>query len=215
MFHLASETQRNPGAQSQRLLLAILLTAAAISIGSCSFPFSKHIEPELKQQFDENTGANITSLAQPLVFFREHQWLSSNSRDYVYLGPIRVSRTGQHDYILWLGIWSTIDRLWLPYKSVQESFRTVYLVTDGEPMELEVKAWSGEELGMENTVYSTPVSSALNAFYAVSQDQIRKLAQAENIQIYLNEDAPSSYGYQLWKEGSHSIAMLTDSVPDE
>ncbi|HJP38892.1 MAG TPA: hypothetical protein QF499_07145 [Gammaproteobacteria bacterium] len=219
MLCLLSKTLCNSGVPTKKLLLRILLTTAAISIVSCSFPtsfsFPKHIEPALKQQFDENTETNITSLTQPLIFYREHQWLSSNSRDYVYLGPIRISRAGQHDYLLWLGIWSTIDRLWLPYESVRENFQTVYLVTDGEPMELEVKAWSGTELGIKNTVYSTPVKSALNAFYIVSQEQIRELANAENIFVYLSANAPSSYGYKLWKEGSQSFAEFADSEPDE
>ncbi len=155
------------------------------------------------------------SLQQPLVFYREKPWLAANTRDYVYLGPIEVSRTGQRSYLLWLGIWSTIDRFGLPSKSVQDDFQTVYLVADEEPMELGIKAWSGKELGMANAVYSTPVDSASNAFYAVTRDQIRKLAQAKSILIYSNADAPPGAEYMLRREKSQYVAEFANYLSGE
>ena len=179
------------------------LITAVFNVVACSV--THHDNPELHHYFDKRTGANITSLARPLVFYREKPWLASNVRDYVYLGPIEVSRTGRNNYLLWLGIWSTIDQFGQPSQSVRDTFRTIFIVADGEPMELGINAWSGKDLGMSHAIYSTPVESAADAFYAVTKDQIRKLAQAETILIYPNADTPRGSEYAPWQEYDQSM----------
>ncbi len=196
-----------------RSVLAVLVIAATLGLTACSV--FKRETSVLRQHFDENTGANITSLTQPLIFYSEKPWLAANARDYIYLGPIEVIRTGQRDYLLWLGIWSTIDRLGRPAESIFDNFQTVYLVTDGEPMALEITAWSGKELGMEDSVYSTPVDSAVNAFYAVSKDQVQRLAQADRVQIHLHTEASPGSGYLPGRRNSQSITEFANYLSDQ
>ena len=184
-----------------------------VSVIACSA--ARENQPVLRHQFDEDTGANITSLSQPLVFYRNKPWLASHARDYVYLGPIEVSRAGRRNYLLWFGIWSTIDELGRPSESVRDVFQTVFLVADDEPMELQVSAWSGQELGMANSVYATPIDGASNAFYAVTRDQLRRLAQANSIMIHPNTDDPPGTEYLLRKKRHPSIADFASYLPDE
>lgn len=206
MLHPLSLVPRSAGTLLNRLPMAIFLAVATLGIAACSL--FQPDEAALRQYFDERTGANITSLTQPLVFDREQPWLAAGARDYVYFGLIEVSRTGQRDYLLWLGIWSTIDRPGQTPGPVRDVFQTVYLVADGEPMELEITAWSGEDVGMADAAYSTPVDSAASAFYSVTKDQIRRLAQANSILIYTNADAPASTAYMLRQKKSQSIARF-------
>lgn len=193
-------------------LLTLLLIALAINTAACSV--FQRTESVLQQHFDEKTGANVTSVTQPMVFYRERPWLASNTRDYVYLGPIEVSRSGKRSYLLWLGIWSTIDRLGLPTEPVRDTFQTVYLVADGEPMEIAIETWSGRELGMANPVYSTPVESASNAYYDITKDQMRRLTRASNILLYTNADELSGTEYMLRKEKNPSIAQFASYLSD-
>ncbi len=196
-------------------MLSFTLILIAVSGGITACSSLEKSEPVLRHDFDRKTGANVTSLSRPLVFYREKPWLAANARDYIYLGPIEVSQTGQRRYLLWLGIWSTIDQLGRPSRKVQDTFKTVYLVTDGEPMKLEISAWSGAELGMHNIVYSTPVSSADNAFYRVTKDQIRKIALAETIIILPGANTPSSAGYLPWREEKQPIAEFMSYLSGE
>lgn len=215
MLHSASEAPRNTGALANRLLSTLFLIVAATGIVSCSISVFQRNKSVLQQHFDENTGTNISSLTQPLVFFRERPRLAANARDYVYLGPIKTSRSGEYSYLLWLGIWSTVDHLGRPSETVRDIFETVHIVTDGEPMELGIRAWSGKELGMENAVYSTPVDTAVDAFYVVTRDQIERLAHANSIQIYLHPDASRGTDYRLWHGTLLNIAEFTNSLSDQ
>ena len=202
-----------------RLRLVLIMAAAYMSITACSMsmpmpmpmPMFQKEKSVLHQYFDESSGANITSLKEPLVFYKEYPWLSSNTRDYVYLGPIEINRSGSRNYLLWLGIWSTIDRLRAPSRFARNDFQTVYLLADNEPMELNIRAWSGEELGMAEAPYPPPVNGTLNGFYTVTMDQIRKLGQAESIVIQSGSGAE----YRLWKKNEQYFSEFENYISGE
>jgi len=109
------------------------------------------------EQLDEQSGATIVRGPAVLVYARTEPRYSRSARDYVYLGPVETNRQGVHEYFLWVGIASTIDRGFVAPEA--EVPRTLYVEVRGEPIELPLRAW--HELvptGIKKPMYSTTVS---------------------------------------------------------
>jgi hypothetical protein len=88
---------------------------------------------------------------------------------------------GHRDYFIWLGIWGSSDSA--DRSSQMNDFETVVMLADGEPLTLEVKGWTLSAIGTSDPVYAKPVASATDAYYSVTIDQIRLIAEARDIEI--------------------------------
>jgi hypothetical protein len=101
---------------------------------------------------------------------------------------------GSYSYYLWLGIWSTISD---EARSAQrDGFESVILYADGEPLPLELAGWTHDTIGVSEPVYVKPVASAADAYYRVTVDQIRFIAESGEIQLRVGTAQPKSYS--LW-----------------
>jgi hypothetical protein len=56
-------------------------------------------------KLDPRTSVTITYNKSPMVFYHDVSGRAAHARDYVYLAPIEVNRSGNYRYYLWLGIW--------------------------------------------------------------------------------------------------------------
>jgi len=180
-----------------RHVTTILLMAALASCASSQSPVDQHLDPL--------TGVTVTRASAPIVFFRDNSALAAYARDYVYLGPLEVNRMGSHQYYLWLGIWSTMregrdDTRW------RDGFESVTLFADGEPMPLEIAGWTAESIGMSEHAYVKPVASAMDAYYLVTIDQIRLIAEASDLR--LRAGASSVDSYLPWESGASGIIAI-------
>jgi hypothetical protein len=122
------------------------------------------------EQLDEQSGATIVRGPAVLVYARTEPRYSRSARDYVYLGPVETNRQGVHEYFLWVGIASTIDRGFVAPEA--EEPRALYLEVRGEPIELPLRVW--HELvptGIKKPMYSTtvPVRAELAARVTLQQ----------------------------------------------
>lgn len=122
------------------------------------------------EQLDEQSGATIVRGPDVLVYARTEPRYSRSARDYVYLGPIETNRQGAHEYFLWVGVASTIDRGFIAPEAPKP--RTLYVEVRGEPIELPLRAW--HELvptGIKKPMYSTtvPVREELAARVTLQQ----------------------------------------------
>jgi hypothetical protein len=122
------------------------------------------------EQLDEQSGATIVRGRAVLVYARTEPRYSRSARDYVYLGPVETNRQGVHEYFLWVGIASTIDRGFVAPEAQEP--RTLYVEVRGEPIELPLRAW--HELvptGIKKPMYSTtvPVRGELAARVTLQQ----------------------------------------------
>lgn len=68
----------------------VLLTALGAAVGDCSVAPARSGPAEY---LDENTGATITTVDQPLVFAVERNDVAANLRDYVTLAAAAVNRS--------------------------------------------------------------------------------------------------------------------------
>lgn len=156
---------------------AIPVLAALCLAGGCAGTATVPSET-----LDPLTGATIGRAEVPLRFYEEQSGRAAYARNYVYLGPLWVNKSGDYRYYLWLGIWSThvesVDNA-----RRRDAFESVTIIADGEPLSLDVGGWTHSVIGASRDVYTRPVASALDAYYPVTLDQIRLLAEATDIRI--------------------------------
>lgn len=167
--------------------MLVFLLASATSGCSSSTSF-------VRDDFDPGTAVTITTASAPLVFYRDSSHRAAFARDFVYLGPIQVNRMGSYRYYLWLGIWSAIPDV-VP-SDRRDGFESVTIFADGEPLQLEVAGWREESIGASEPVYTKPVASAADAYYEVTIDQIRLIAESRDLRIL--STGPEQLSFEPW-----------------
>lgn len=178
------------------LITALLIAAFTTACGPSS--------SLLQESLDYGTGVTLTRSTSPIVLYHDNSGHAAYARDYVYLGPIEVNRMGSYSYYLWLGIWSTLDDAsrW----TARDGFESIVLYADGEPLQLEVAGWSADTIGASRPVFVKPVASAADAYYAVTVDQIRMIAEARD--LVLQTTSPPTVQYHRWREeDAGAVAM--------
>jgi hypothetical protein len=146
------------------------------------------------EKLDPLTGVTVTYVGTPLVLYRENAATAAFARNYVNLGPIQVNRSGSYRYYLWLGIWNTMQRPDL--SGHRDGFESIVIFADGEPLALESAGWTPGAIGISEPVYLKPVASAADAYYQVTADQIRLIAEASDIR--LQSSGPRAKEFSLW-----------------
>jgi hypothetical protein len=179
-----------------RLIATALLAVLATACGSSA--------PMLEESLDYGTGTTFTRATAPIVLYHDNSGRAAYARDYVYVGPIEVNKMGSYSYFLWLGIWSTLDddSRW----TQRDGFESIVLYADGEPLQLEVAGWSADTIGASRAVFVKPVASAADAYYSVTVDQIRMIAEARD--LVLQTSSPPIRQYHRWREeDAGAVAM--------
>lgn len=160
--------------------------------------------PLVAQKLDHVTGVTVTRSTAPVVLYRDNSAYAAHARDYVYLGPVEVNRMGSNSYYLWLGIWSTMRDE--GRAAERDGFESVILYADGEPLPLDLAGWTLDAIGVSEPVYVKPVASASDAYYSVTVDQIRLIAESSDIQLRVGTAQPKSYS--LWdKQGAANASI--------
>lgn len=167
----------------------MFLSLCLLVIGGCAS------SGELVQdQLDSTTGVTITRANAPLVLYQDNSAHAAHARNFVYLGPVEVNRMGEYRYYLWMGIWSAISDT---YPAEQrDGFESVTLFVDGEPIQLTLTGWTANSIGASGSVYVKPVASAADAYYEVTIDQIRVIADSRDIRLHTNCAIPAAF--ELW-----------------
>ncbi|MBT8079897.1 MAG: hypothetical protein KJO31_15065 [Gammaproteobacteria bacterium] len=164
-----------------RCALVTILLAGCVSV------------PEAESRLD-SSGLTIVALADAIVLARPVRTLAAAARDYAYVGPVEINRMGRREYLLWIGLASTVDREML---GVQLPDATgLVLIVDGEPMALSLAAW--------NTRLDHPPYDATAPIYAVvaattSLDQIARIAAADSVELHLIAEDNVTAHYRPWQ----------------
>ena len=178
-------------------VLFILLVGGCSSSGPL---VSAHMDPE--------TGVSVTHSRTPLVLYRDHSARAAYARDFVYAGPLAVNRMGDYQYYLWLGIWSSMQDQNL--SAQRDGFESVVIFADGEPLLLDLKGWTLASIGVSQPVYNRPTSTAADAYYPVTLDQIRIIAQATDIRLITGGPVPASY--EPWDSQKQAFLGMQEFV---
>jgi hypothetical protein len=65
--------------------------------------------PTASDKLDQFTGATVTYVDVPLVFYRNNPSQAAYARNFVHAGPIQVNRSGTYKYYIWLASWNTMQ----------------------------------------------------------------------------------------------------------
>lgn len=183
--------------------LRLLLSAALVVVlASCASGPSA-----LTHEFlDTGTGVTVTASRVPLVLYRDNPSAAAYARNVVHLGPVEVNRSGEYRYYLWVGIWNTLQSP--DTAASRDGFETIVIVVDGESMALDLAGWTPAAINASAPVYLRPVASAAEAYYPLTVDQIRFIAEARNISLRTTGYSPREY--VLWSaQGSARQGLLT------
>lgn len=173
------------------MLRFITIGLLIVGVAACSSSPARLVE-----KLDLRTGVTMTYSPTPMILYRDDPRHAANARNFVSLGPLQVNRSGSYQYFIWLGIWNTNHRV--NETDGRDGFDSIILFIDGEPLTLDVSGWTPEAIGASEPVYPQPVASAIDAYYRVTVDQIRLIAEAE--EVYLRTTGFSSRSFELWDE---------------
>ena len=152
--------------------------------------------PAVGEKLDWQTGVTVSYVDTPLVLYRETPAQAAYARDYVQVGPIQVNRSGSYQYFLWVGSWATMQTT--DILEHRDGFESIVIFADGEPLALELTGWTPDAIGASEPTYLKPVASSTDAYYQVTADQIRLIAEARDIRLQTGGSFPREY--QLWDE---------------
>ena len=174
----------NASSRKTRKYIISLITLAFLSACAGTGPL-------VTDQLDPLTGVTVTRATKPLVLYRDRSAQSAFGRDYVYLGPLEINNMGERRYYLWFGIWSTSDSV--DRGMTLDNFESVVVYADGEPLSLQLAGITPGSIGVSEPVYVKPTASATDAFYAVTIDQIRVVAESRDLELRVGSLKPVQY----------------------
>jgi hypothetical protein len=161
----------------------------------------------VRERLDELSGTTVLAGADPMVFARTEPQYSRSGRDYLYLGPVETNRQGSHQYYVWVGVATTLDRGYLVPPAGEPD--RVFIDVAGEPMELVLRPWSEREPNLRDArVYRTPVRLGAELAARVTLDQLVKLANEPLQTVRVVDHDGATRAYYRWQEGSDWPAFL-------
>lgn len=186
---------------SIRIMLRLLTAGMLVLIISCSSSGSL-----ITQKLDPVTAVTITYIKSPLIFYHDQSGRAAHARDYVHMAPLEVNRGGTYRYFMWLGIWNTLqDR---QTGGPRDGFESIVVLADGEPRVLELSGWTAASIGASEPIYLKPVASSSDAYYEVTADYIRLLAESQDIRI--RTTGPRGESYESWDNQARALASLQE-----
>ena len=197
-----------PFARTRTDIIATILLVSALTAG-CAGGRPASAE---RQYLDAASGITVTGLDEPAIFHHDDPRLAANVRDYLYMGPVVMNRMGKYSFYLWLGEWSTIDRMSERESSAGlrnngKTIGQVVLLLDGVPMELDDSLDTVEKSRIIQPPYKSSVESMRAEYMRVSRDQLSRIAAAKNVVVRVN-DAGQLRVYRLWSGNTRSFELI-------
>ena len=183
-----------------------LLTAIALaSLIACSSTGSL-----TTQKLDPLTAVTITYTKSPLVFYHDQSGRAAHARDYIHMAPLEVNRGGTYRYFIWLGIWNTLQDN--QTGGPRDGFESIVVMADGEPKVLELSGWTAASVGASEPIYLKPVASSSDAYYEVTADYLRLLAESTDVRIRSSGSRGASY--EPWNNQERGLTSLREFMRD-
>jgi hypothetical protein len=182
---------------------AALLSALIMAAGCVSGPPTDPLDADqpaekllVVEYLDEQTGATVSAVSDPLIFARDRSERAANLRDYVTLVAAAVNRGGKRDYVLIAYIWSTLDPRYEPATADADA---LVLVADDRRIRLTAGGKTPGDLGIARPVDAPPGQQVAPLVFPTDLAAMRFIAAARSLQIQtrLGELAVS---YELWED---------------
>lgn len=181
----------------------LLATAgAALLLAACSgarvVPTADTLDPE--------TGATVTRLDEPVLFYSDDPARAANARDHLSVAPIVVNRSGRRTWWLWVAAWSTIDRGVTGADRLPEVTGFQFLA-DGEPIELDGTVRAGSVPGVSELPYPPPVPTARILLLPLTATQASRVARAKELALRTDMAAGPALAWQPWSPAPGSALV--------
>jgi hypothetical protein len=167
-------------------------TAVVVAAGAAAAGDNPPIE-----YLDEDTGATITAVEQPLVFEYPRRDLAANAHDYATLAAASVNRGGKVEYVLIAYFWSTVDPR-LRHEAPPDP-EPLVIQADDRRISLKLRGHSAHEAGIGLAVHAPPVGNALPNVYGTDLAVVRFLAAARHLAL-IAESNGTTLTYELWDD---------------
>ena len=143
--------------------------------------------------------------------YRDEPSRAAYARKYLHVGPVQINRSGDYQYYLWVGIWNTMHTS-DPAEN-RDGFDSIVLFVDGELLLLDASGWTPEAIGASEHAYLKPVAGSADVYYRVTMDQIRLIAQSNDIRLQTTASLPMEF--EMWNTqtaAKESINSFLDYV---
>jgi len=187
-------------------IVATLLLTTALLAGCNTIPPDADdpvtAAPEqVREYLDEQTGATVSAVDQPLVFARDRSERAANQRDYVTLAAATVNRGGKRDYVLIAYVWSTLDPRYEPANVDPDS---LVLVADDRRIHLTANGKSSADLGIGRAIHAPSGRGAKPLAFPTDLATMRFIAAARSLEMQAKSD-DTIVTYTLWDDQRGSL----------
>jgi hypothetical protein len=170
------------------------------------------------EYLDQNTGATVSVVGQPLVFARERPERAAHMRDYVTLEAAAVNRSGKIDYLFVAYFWTTFDahaREGDPRNSGPGAAgNPLVVVADDRRIVLTSRGYSVHDAGIGLAVGAPPSGSAVSVVYQTDLQTLRFISAAHHIEVSTDENNPA-LTFELWDDRRAALGKLVRALSGE
>jgi hypothetical protein len=176
----------------------VLLLAAGVALAGCASEPSRAPAEVL----DEQTGATLAVVAEPLVFARSRLDVAANARDYLTAVAVEANRSGKYAQYLLVHRWSTVDRRMagLPPASAGR----LIIEADGRMLEFKPVQPMPAALVRRDRVHLPADADVVSWAYDVDLATLAYLADSQQIRARL-PDEPLDSPFALWADGRAAL----------
>ena len=178
------------------LVALIIAAGAAVAAAASNEPI---------EYLDQETGATVTTVGRPLVFFRNRSDFPGKAQDYVTLAAAAVNQSGKMSYVLigyfwWFGA---------PPKAelAPSAAETLALQADDRNIQLVLRSASAHELGIGVPVHRPPLGNATAYVYAIDLSTMGIIAESHQLAVHLQNDG-TSLTYTLFEDRRPALREL-------
>ncbi len=158
-----------------------------------------------REYLDEQTGATVTVVDQPLVFAYPRRHLAANARDYATVAAASVNRGGRIEYVLIVYFWSTVDpRL---RDDPLPAAEPLVLQADDRRIALKLRGHSAREAGIGFPVHAPAGGAARPNVYATDLAAVRFIAASRRLAVLADSNG-TTLSYELWKDQRAALSAF-------
>ncbi len=178
--------QLNKTPDKSGLLRTVFSIVVLATLSACATGQAPVVE-----KLDELTAVTYTYVRTPLILSPDTPLDRTQARDYVQVGVIEVNRMGSLKYYLWLGI-SDTEHVGSS-DSHHGGFKSIVLTLGDQKLPLDIHGWTHEAIGVSEPVYKKLFSTSIDAYYEVTLEHVRLLAEVDSMKLLTSGSAPKEF----------------------
>jgi hypothetical protein len=163
-----------------------------------------------QEYLDQDTGATITVVGEPLTFAAAHPDLAANVRDYVSLAAAAVDLNGKVRYVLIAYFWSTVD----PRLRREPPRAPEPLVLQADDRRIELALRPARDAGIGVPVYVPAGTDAAPNTYITDLATLRFIAETRSLTL-LSDSEAAPLGYELWEDRRAALRAFVHHMSKE